>query len=137
MNDGVGCVVETRCMFHEAWPALNQPGLSPRRRSGLGADVDMSGAGTALPAMVIAEPDVAQPATTSRPRFRASDRTRNALVTKTPCVDVRGDVFRSGDLTGSLVRSRDRGGQKSAGGTCRPAGASSSSVGCDAYCATS
>src|SRR5690242_1833144 len=134
MNDGVGCVVETRCMFHEAWPALNQPGLSPRRRSGLGADVDMSGAGTALPAMVIAEPDVAQPATTSRPRVRASDRTKNAVVTKDSFVLTSGGTFSGQEILQGVLFAREIGEQKSAGGTCRPAGAPSSSVGCDAYC---
>src|SRR5436190_7619029 len=93
MNDGVGCVVETRCRFHEACPALNQPGLNPRRRSGLGADVDISGAGTALPAIVMAEPDVAQPATTSRPSVRARDRTKNSLVTKDSSVLSPGGKF--------------------------------------------
>src|SRR5690349_24561758 len=61
-----GCVVETRCRFQDAWPASNQPGLSPTRRSGLGADVDMSGVGIALPAMLIMELDLAHaPRTTS------------------------------------------------------------------------
>src|SRR5581483_8548026 len=36
-----GGVFETRCMFHDASPALNQPALSPMRGSGLGGVVDM------------------------------------------------------------------------------------------------
>jgi len=67
MKPGDGCVVETSDMFHDACAASNQPDLSPMRRSGLGAEADMSGVGMAAPAIVMFALDVAQP-TRATPR---------------------------------------------------------------------
>src|SRR3954469_12659878 len=47
MTAADGLVVDTRRIFHAASAALNTPGLSPTRGSGLGALTDRAGAGAA------------------------------------------------------------------------------------------
>src|SRR6478752_1710781 len=54
-----GFVVETSRMFHAASAALNTPGLSPTRGSGLGALADMSGVGAGPRLVPIVELEVA------------------------------------------------------------------------------
>jgi hypothetical protein len=59
MKDGDGGVVETSFRFQAAADALNQPPVRPTRGSGVGAAIDMSGAGEVPPDDDI---DEAQPA---------------------------------------------------------------------------
>src|SRR5436309_667416 len=67
MNDGEGCVVDTRRMFHAASAASNQPARRPTRGSGLGGVIDTFSVG-ALTLTVGVDLDVAQLAKSKKPR---------------------------------------------------------------------
>src|SRR5947209_3916825 len=83
-NFSDGAVLEIKRRFHDASPARSRmravaesrrPGLSPTRGSGLGADVDMFGAGDALGLEDIVDDDEAHAFTYSAPT--ASEANRN------------------------------------------------------------
>src|SRR5438874_5187445 len=100
MNDADGCVVETRRMFHDASAASNQPARSPMRGSGLGAVVDMFGAGDTL-AIVAVDPEVAHEASANRPTASVNEKSNEARFTRHSgdCCS-RGRRFRKRHLTG-------------------------------------
>jgi hypothetical protein len=72
MNEGDGSCFATTLRFQIASPASIQPAFSPMRGSGLGGDVDMSGAGYVL----VLEDGAAQAAAASStiPTVRCASR---------------------------------------------------------------
>src|SRR6478752_7822493 len=97
MNSFGGGVCESTLRFQVASPASNWPALSPIRGSGLG------GVGDMLPALDV---EWAQPATTTRPSRRNTDRS-DARAMTVPC-GLRGaggrkageHLLHAGDLGG-------------------------------------
>src|SRR5689334_15533004 len=80
-NAADGLVVDTSRMFHAASAALNTPGLSPTRGSGLGALADMSGVGAILEPMLVVELEVAHAPRAINPIASEKDGTSDSRFT--------------------------------------------------------